>query len=297
MSSKQSKLIVSVIRVVKPIITSLSVDNRRRGHNLLGVITGVPKEVSVCPDEACPLPAERLICENAPKEYVVLFLHGGSYLTGSLVGSRPVAGLLCEYCEMETFTFEYRLAPEHPFPAALEDAQIMWEYVLKQGWEPHNVILVGESAGGGLAFALCQMLREKNMPLPACIIGLSPWADLTEMSQSHLENEKTDPILTSDELRCAAVKYSAGESLKNPYLSPVFGDLSDFPPVLLHVGSREILLDDSKQLYERLNAAGVPVQLSIYDGMWHVFHGFDIPESKQAFAEIKEFVGKVLSRE
>ena len=290
--SREGVFMAGAMRVVKPLITGMKLERKRSGHNLLGKIRGVPKTLKSFPAEDCPLDAEWILpaCPAPlPSDTVFLFIHGGSYLTGSLIGSRPVAGLLCEVSGVRTITFAYRLAPEHPYPAALEDALKMWEYLLIQGISPQHILLVGESAGGGLAMALTMLLRDKGRDLPGGIVGISAWADLTETSGSHIRCEKIDPIINSDELRAAAVKYSAGESLKNPYISPVYGDFRGFPPTLLHVGSREVLLDDTESLYLKLREAGAPVRLSVYEGMWHVWHGFDIPESRDAMQEIRQF--------
>ena len=197
-------------------------------------------------------------------------------MSGSIISSNLLqvsyAGLLKAVFNF----FEYGLAPENPFPRALEDAVKVWKHLTKD-YNPKNIVIVGESAGGGLALALGLYLKDNNMELPIGMVTLSAWADLTITNESHKTLDKKDPILSSDELRIAALKYSHGEYLKNPYISPVYGDFTGFCPVLVHVGSDEVLLDDSKILYERLKEANVEAKLSIFEGMWHVWHGLKCP--------------------
>ncbi|HHT93927.1 MAG TPA: alpha/beta hydrolase [Clostridia bacterium] len=287
--SKSGKFLGIGMKAVKPIINSLGLNKRRKGHNLLGVIKGVPKEVGLSPAPDFPCQAEWIIPKEENSAKIILFVHGGAYLSGSIISSRPVAGLLCQVTESRVLTFEYGLAPENPFPRALEDAVKVWKHLTKD-YNPKNIVVVGESAGGGLALALGLYLKDNNMELPIGMVTLSAWADLTITNESHKTLDKKDPILSSDELRIAALKYSHGEYLKNPYISPVYGDFTGFCPVLVHVGSDEVLLDDSKILYERLKEANVEAKLSIFEGMWHVWHGFEVPESIEALNEIKEFM-------
>lgn len=287
--SRESKFVEKTMKVVKPIITGLGLNKKRTGHNLLGVIKGVPKELSISPAPDFPCLAEWIIPPESRGEKTILFVHGGSYLSGTLLSSRPVAGLLCQVTGYRVLTFEYALAPESPYPAALDDAVKVWNHITKTV-NPSDIVVVGESAGGGLSLALGLYLRDNGLPLPLGIVTLSAWTDLTITNRSHTTLDKKDPILSSDELRIAALKYSHGEYLKNPYISPVYGDFEGFCPVLIHVGSNEVLFDDSKVLYEKLKEANVDVKISIYDGMWHVWHGFDVPESKAALLEIKEFM-------
>lgn len=287
--SKEGKIYEKTMKAVKPIINGMNLKRKRTGHNILGVLKGVPKEIMVEPAIEFPLPAEWIIPPESTGEKTILFIHGGSYLTGTLLSSRPVAGLLSQTMGCRVLTFEYGLAPEQPYPAALNDAVKLWEYLTKS-IAPKDITVVGESAGGGLSLALCLYLRDHGMELPMAIVTLSAWTDLTITSKSHQELEKTDPVISSDELRIAALKYSFGECLKEPYISPIFGDFRGFCPVLIHVGSKEVLLEDSTVLYERIKEAGVNVKLSVYDGMWHVWHGFDVPESKAALNEINEFL-------
>ncbi len=293
----EGKLVGGAIKAVKPFISGMKLNKKRTGHNLLGILKGVPKDVEIIPCVDAPVTAEWIIPPEYKGEHIILFIHGGAYLTGTCLSSRPVAGLLCGTSRIRVITFEYRLAPENPYPAALDDTVSLWNYLIGKV-KPSDIVVVGESAGGGLAFALGLYLKEHNMELPAGIVTLSAWTDLTITLPSHVELEKIDPVLDSDALRIAALKYSAGENLKDPHISPVYGSYEGFCPTLIHVGSKEILLDDSRKIYDKLKEANVNAKLSIYEGMWHVWHGFDITESKIALHEINEFIKELFeSRE
>jgi acetyl esterase/lipase len=188
------------------------------------------------------------------------------------------------------FAYDYRLAPEHPYPAALDDAMIAYEYLLNLGYTESNIVLCGDSAGGGLTIALTMVLRDRGRKLPAALMVISPWTDLTESGDSHYRNTDLDPLISSEELRNTALLYSGQEDLHNPYISPLYGDFTGFPPVLIHVGTNEVLLDDSTNLATRMEAQGVDVDIDVYEGMWHVWHMFDIPEAHVAIHKIKWFV-------
>ncbi len=193
------------------------------------------------------------------------------------------------------FAREYRLAPEHPFPAALEDASQTYLWLLQQNYSPENILLAGDSAGGGLAVATALRLRENKTPLPAALICLSPWLDLTLAGQSHQSLAKAEVLLRAEELQTWANDYTANHNPAHPLISPVHADLRGLPPMLIQVGSQEILLDDSLRLAEKARAEGVNVSLNIWPGMWHAWHslGDFMPESRQAFDEIARFTQQI----
>jgi len=197
---------------------------------------------------------------------------------------------------MDVLSFNYRLAPEHPAPAALEDTLNVWNHLMHLGYNAKNITVCGDSAGGNLALALGLKLKEEEQPLPRSFVLFSPWTDLTLTSSSNTKNAKPDPILTMEYLKSARKAYDPKgifeETVyKNPYVSPLFGDYKDFSPVYIQVGSNEILLDDSTNLYEKLSKQHVPVKIDIYEGMWHVFQmcnmkianfGVGLPHSSSA---------------
>ena len=231
-------------------------------------------------------------------EKVILYLHGGGYVTGSIEDYRMMCGLLANATGVKVLIPEYRLAPEHPFPAALDDALKVYQWLLDQGYSSANMIIAGDSAGGGLSVATVLALKEKSGSLPAAVVCLSPWADLALTGQSHATKAKAEAILNKDVLREWALCYTDESNLTNPLVSPVHGDFHGFPPLLIQVGSEEILLDDSTLLAEKAKSAGVDVILKIWDGMWHVWQALGdlIPENRKTFEEIGQFVQSQFGR-
>ncbi len=266
-------------------------------HRAMGVknskiLGGVSKDTKIEKINIDGLQAEWLVPVNARREKVILYLHGGGYVTGSIEDHRMMCGLLANATGTKVLIPEYRLAPEHPFPAALDDSLQVFHWLLAQGYVPGNIILAGDSAGGGLAVAAVLALKEKSGSLPAAVVCLSPWADLALTGQSHTTKAKAEAILTKDVLREWALCYTDGSNLTNPLVSPLYGDFHGFPPLLIQAGSEEILLDDSILLAEKARSAGVDVTLKIWDGMWHVWQALGdlIPENKKTFEEIGQFV-------
>ncbi|WP_100638557.1 alpha/beta hydrolase [Marinobacter salexigens] len=199
----------------------------------------------------------------------VLYLHGGGYIIGSATTHKGLTGHLAKATGCIVVTPDYRLAPEHPFPAALDDAEAAWRALIDdEGFTPGQIAIAGDSAGGGLAIALAMRLRDSNQPLPASITIFSPWTDLT---QKDLYSPECEPVLQAHWTAKAAKLYAARESLSHPLISPVFGNFEGLPPLLIQVGSQEILLNDSERLAKAARAAGVDTQLEVYNGLWHVF--------------------------
>ena len=232
-------------------------------------------------------------------EKVILYFHGGGYVTGSIEDHRIMCGLLANATGTKVLIPEYRLAPEHPFPAALDDALKVYQWLLDQGYSSANMIIAGDSAGGGLSVATVLALKEKSASLPAAVVCLSPWADLALTGQSHTTKAKAEAVLRKDVLHEWALCYTDESNLTNPLVSPVHGDFHGFPPLLIQVGSEEILLDDSNLLAEKAKSAGVDVTLKIWNGMWHVWQALGnlIPENKKTFEEIGQFVNARFIRE
>ena len=230
----------------------------------------------------------------APKQQkldgVVLYLHGGGYCAGNIDYARGFSTVLTIKNKVKSFCCAYRLAPENPYPAALEDALESYTYLLRSGYTGDQIILCGESAGGGLCYALAMKLREKNMPMPAGIIAISPWVDLTASGTSYIENEERDPSLSKERLQFYASLYA--EDKKDPYVSPVFGDFHGMPPSLIFVGGDEVMLSDAETLYLKLTEAGCSAKLQIKPGMWHAYILYGTRETKSDFAMILEFLKK-----
>jgi epsilon-lactone hydrolase len=218
--------------------------------------------------------AVEVTIRGADAANVILYFHGGVYVIGSAATSVPLVGDLARRTGARAITLDYRLAPEHPYPAAVEDAQAAYEGLLGQGIDPGQIALAGESAGGGLALATLLALRDAGTPLPSCAFLMSPYADLTLSGDTIVERQAVDPTLTPDGLRLRVPDYVAGADASDPRISPVFGDLSGLPPLLIQVGSHEILLSDALRLTARAATADVPVVLEVTPGVPHVFQAF-----------------------
>ena len=253
---------------------------------------GISKTVRIEKIEIDGLHTEWIIPANANPKKVILYLHGGGYVTGSVDSYRMMCSLLATYTGIKTLTPNYRLAPEHPFPAALDDALKTYRWLLKQGHSPTDIIICGDSAGGGLSLATVIALRDNNESLPAATVCLSPWTDLTLKNKTHVTKAKVESMLRADILSEWASAYAGELNLNNPLISPIHADLHGLPPLFIQVGCDEVLLDDSILLAEKAKAAGVDVTLKIHDDMWHVWMvlGELIPESKKAFEEIALFI-------
>lgn len=224
------------------------------------------------------------------KKYVILYCHGGGYSTGSSLYARTLTGKLAMSTSMDVLSFDYRLAPEHPYPAATEDAMRVWNYLMLLGYGARDIILAGDSAGGNLALSLTLKLKEEGRLLPRGLVLMSPWTDLTSSGKSHMSKAEIDPVLNAPYLEEMIRNYAEGQELTNPLISPLFGDYAGFPPTYIQVGNNEILLDDSVMLYKKLLKANVSVRLDIFKGMWHVFQMSPFKTAYEAMDKNAEFI-------
>lgn len=236
--------------------------------------------------------SEMVTAEGANEDRVLLYLHGGAYTFGSPRTHADLSSGLSHFAKMKVLIVDYRLAPENPYPAALDDSSSAYNWLLKQGYKPENIIIGGDSAGGGLTLATLLKLRDQGQPLPAAGLCLSPWVDMCCDADSYSILDKQDPLLSSHWLQEMAKLYIRDEDPQNPYISPIYGDFKGLPPIMIQVGSDEVLLDDSKKLQQRLSEDGVEVGLNVYQDMWHVWQMLApiVPEGKEALIEISEFV-------
>lgn len=237
---------------------------------------------------------EWLVPDEVNPSKVILQLHGGGYVGGMRNAYRHFAVAYSELGSgMCVLTIDYRVAPENPYPAALEDAVSAYEWLIELGYLGEQIVVAGDSAGGGLAMSLCMYLKDHNMPMPCGLIAMSPWTDLTSCGESYETNYENDPLFgkTRDSLIYNR-DYVGLEDAKNPYISPIFGDFTGFPPMLIQVGSYEMLLSDSMMAASKAKSQGVKIRLSIYEGMFHVFQMamYLIPESLRAWKEVKRFL-------
>ncbi len=256
-----------------------------------------PGEAKVFAVDAGGVVSELITTPASRGDRHVLFLHGGGYVTGSPALYRHFTWRIATATRMRVLAIDYRLAPEHPFPAALDDAVAAYRWLVGGGADPQCLMVMGDSAGGGLALALLLRLRDDGMPLPGAAVALSPWTDLALTGASLCLNAKSDPMLDPDSARLVAASYLAGADPRNPYVSPLYGDPRGLPPTLIHVGGDEILRDDAIRMAENLQAADCRVELEVWPRMPHVWHLFTpiLPEANEAIARIGAFADRVLA--
>lgn len=253
----------------------------------------LPTNTSCQPVDADGVPAEWIDAPDADSG-VFLYLHGGAYAINSINTHRELVARLAHATHLRGLVIDYRLAPEHPHPAALEDALTAYRWLLTQGFAPSQIIIAGDSAGGGLALATLIALRDAGETLPAGAVCFSPWVDLAHTGASIQSKAKADPILSFAILEMYATYYAAGQDRKMPLISPLYADLSGLPPLLIQVGSDEVLLDDAVRFAENARKAGVDVTLEVWDGLFHVFHTVSfLPETMQAAENIARFVARL----
>lgn len=230
------------------------------------------------------LPTVRGSDADADDSKALLYLHGGAYVIGSAKGYRGLSGELGRAAGAISYSPEYRLAPEHPCPAAVEDAVAAYKGLLDQGLTPENIVFAGDSAGGGLALAALVSIRDAGLPQPAAAFLLSPWVDMACEAPSFASKADADPIIDARGLKAMAAHYLNGQDPKNPIASPLFADLSGIAPIMIQVGSSETLLSDSVRISGALGEANTPVMLEIWPEMFHVWQSFHfmLPEAKAA---------------
>ena len=221
---------------------------------------------------------------------IILYCHGGGYTSGSLGYSRPLAAKLCHASGRETLCFEYRLAPEHPYPAAVDDAVRVWDYLMHQGYGARDIVVAGDSAGGNLALVLLHRLKAEGRQLPARLVLFSPWTDMTASGESYTQRAELDPTITMEYVQAVRTAYAGGADLKDPMLSPLFGDFTGFPPTLIQVGSNELLYSDAERLRDRMRATGALCRLEEWTEMWHVFQMMPIKKAGEAMEHVGEFL-------
>lgn len=229
------------------------------------------------------------------KPGIILYLHGGAFALGSVKVHREFLARLAIACQMKVLAIDYRLAPEHPFPAALQDALAAYQCLISQGYDPSSIVIAGDSSGGGLAIAMLISLRDDGLPLPACAVCLSPWLNLSYTVEKSNNNNK-DPLLNPTLLSLYAGYYVGVGDATNPLVSPSFADIQGLPPLLIQVGTNEILLEEIQQFCEKARQANVEVSLDCWQGMFHVFQIIPIlPETKLSLEKIATFIRNKIS--
>ena len=273
--------------VVKPNLhPRVSIANQRKRLDLIRVVP-MPHGIKEKDGTLGGVPVKRLT--PSVSTGAILYLHGGAYCIGSPASHREMVARIARASEREAFLIDYRMAPENPYPAAVKDALKAYTALLE---EHQDIVIMGDSAGGGLTMATMLEINRQELAQPNALVLLSPWCDLTCSGATIKTNEKIDPMLTPQWLTSSAAHYGAGKPLDTPGMSPLFGDLTDFPRTLIQVGSDEILLDDSRRAAAALRAAGTECELQIYDGLWHVFqiHASIMKRSRKAVYGIAKFL-------
>jgi acetyl esterase/lipase len=291
MASKELEDVLQLLRAMPPVPPDATIEQMRAGMEQMTTAAPLPEGVEYQAVEVEGVPAEWAAAPNARDDRAVLYLHGGGYVIGSVRSHRQLVGNLSAAAEAKVLSLDYRLAPEHPHPAAVDDALSAYRDLLGS-FDSANVAIAGDSAGGGLTAATLVALRDTAVPLPAAGVLISPWLDLTLSGASMESKAAHDPMVQRDGLQRMADAYVAEGDAEAPTVSPLFADLAGLPPMLLHVGTAETLLDDSTRFAEKARAAGVDVEIEVWDDMIHVWHAFSLvlPEARQATDRIGAYL-------
>lgn len=298
MSQAQLEKLVEVLRArvrEKPYLPG----PMRADMEVLGVRFPPPPEAVVQRTFSGKTNAEWVSAPNTHENRAILYLHGGGYVQGSPATHRNLAFFLSQYARSPVLVLDYRLAPEHPFPAAVVDAVAAWRALLEQGFIPANMAIAGDSAGGGLAVAAQVQLRNEGLPLPAASVCISPWTDMEGSGDTMKTKAEEDPMVSEEVLLWMAAQYLQGANPQAPLASVIHADLSGLPPMLIQVGTAELLLDDANRLAERAEAFGVDVTLKVWQDMIHVWHLFQpmLSEGEDGLAEAGAWLDERLGTE
>ena len=264
----------------------------RKRLDFFGGLGRMPRGVACRHDTLAGLPAGWLVPQGAPEDAVLLYWHGGAYLVGSIRSHRPLVSHIANAAGIQAVIPEYRLAPEHRYPAAVDDSVRVYRALLDSGIKANRIVVGGDSAGGGLTVAMLLALRDAGVPLPRACFLLSPWLDVTGSGESMRTRAGRDPLFKPHYMPDVVSRYCDEHETRLPTVSPVFADVTGLPPTLIQVGDEEILLSDSERFADRLADAGVDVKLDVWPGMWHVWQMFVrlMPESRLANIKLGHFV-------
>ncbi len=291
MTVAQLDSLVTLLRL-RPAPETPEIAQSRARYEKLAVLLGGAPDARCETVDAGGVPAEWVGAPGCDDRRAVLYLHGGGYAIGSINTHRRLAYDISAASGARVLVLDYRLAPEHPFPAAVDDAATAWRWLLAQGLAPNRLAIAGDSAGGGLTIATLVNLRDRKLALPACAVAISPWVDLEGTGGSIATRAAQDPMVQKDGLLWMANMYLAGTDAKTPLAAPLHADLRGLPPVLVQVGTAETLLDDATRIAEKLHGAGVEVRLSVWPNMLHVFPFFAsiLSEGRDGCIEIGNYI-------
>ena len=282
---------MTLIRKVHGMIENPDIEKHRQSQDHVGALLGNSRDILMRDVMIQDMPGEWVSVNRAHmKKYVILYGHGGGYSTGSHIYARTLTTKLAASTSMDVLSFDYRLAPENPYPAALKDAMKAWDYLMLLGYGARDVIIAGDSAGGNLALSLVLKLKAQERLLPRGLVLMSPWTDLTASGKSYTEKTELDPVLNEEYLNRMIENYAKDVELNDPLVSPLFGDFTGFPPTYIQAGDNEILLSDSELLHKKLIHANVSVKLDVFKGMWHVFQMSPLKTAYEAMEKNAEFI-------
>ncbi|GBD23575.1 Monoterpene epsilon-lactone hydrolase [bacterium HR29] len=296
MPSQELQSIIAMLRSRPATGPATTPQELREEFERLASMNPVPPDVRVERAEIAGVPCEWLSPPDTAEGAVLLYLHGGGYVIGSASTHRELAARIGRAAGMKALVLDYRLAPEHPFPAAVEDASQAYRWLIEHGFSPNRLAIGGDSAGGGLAVATLVKVRDEGLPMPAAVVLLSPWTDLACTGASLTERAALDPLFEREPLARMAALYLAGADARNPLASPLYADLRGLPPMLIQVGTWEALYDDSARLAERAQAAGVETAFEPWDEAIHAWQLFAaVPEAREATERIGGFLRERLA--
>jgi monoterpene epsilon-lactone hydrolase len=293
MSQQQLDSLIQMMKA-QPIIQSPSVEQQRAGFEQMAAMLPVDADVKCEPVTANGVKSEWVSAPGADAGRAILYLHGGGYVIGSINTHRSLAGRLSRAAKARILVIDYRLAPEHPFPAAVDDSVAAYRWMLAQGLKPSRIAVAGDSAGGGLTAATLVAIRDAKLPVPAAGALLSPWVDMEGIGESMTTKDAADPMVHKEGLLGMAKAYLGGQNPRTPLAAPLYADLAGLPPLLIQVGTSETLLDDASRFAERAKKAGVNVTYEPWQNMIHVWQIFApmLDEGQQAIEKIGAFVRK-----
>ena len=291
MTSPEFQTVVQMLKS-QPSSKGVSFEEQRASFERLTSLLPLPPDDRLESATADGVAVEWLAHPGAAESTVLYYLHGGGYVTGSISTHRELVSRLSRSAGARSLSVGYRLAPEHPFPAAVEDAVTGYRWLLRSGVNPAGIVIAGDSAGGGLAIATLVALRDAGDPLPVAAVCLSPWVDLEGSGDSMTSRAAIDPIVEPDGVMEMARAYLGASDARTPLASPLYADLRGLPPLLIQAGTAEVLFDDSVRLAERARLAGVDVSLDVWEDMIHVWQIFAVmlPEGREAISRIGDFV-------
>ena len=280
-----------------PYTINKTINQLREETATAGALIPLPDNTKFERIQAGNVYAEWITCGEVDTEKIFMFIHGGGYYRGSIAATRATVARISAEVKVRCLSIEYRLAPEHPFPAAIDDTYTAYNWLIKEGLKPKNIIVSGQSAGGGLCLALLLKIKQNRQFQPKGVVALSPWTDLSQSGKTMITNAKIDPVISKEYLDRMANLYLSKTPNITPLASPLYGDLSGLPPMLVQVGSAETMLDDSKRFVEKAKKAKVDVKIEIWEDMFHGWHGSAhiLKEAEEAIKSIGLFCRKLFN--